>query len=92
MEEGRDAMPNEDKDIAIRIFDRLGQIDGKLSGLEQIRQRADDAYDKSNTAFGMAEAAEENLQDLKTTLKWGVGFASGILVPFIIFVLGFIFI
>jgi hypothetical protein len=24
-------------------------------------------------------------------LKWGVGFASGILVPFIIFVLGFIF-
>ncbi len=85
-------MPNEDKDIAIKIFDRLGQIDGKLSGLEQIRQRADDAYDRSNKAFGMAEDNEESLRELKTTLKWAAGFASGILVPFIIFVLGFIFI
>ncbi|MEZ2459295.1 hemolysin XhlA family protein [Salinicoccus roseus] len=85
-------MPNEDKDIAIKIFDRLGQIDGKLSGLEQIRQRADDAYDQSNKAFGMAEDNEESLRELKTTLKWAAGFASGILVPFIIFVLGFIFI
>lgn len=84
-------MPTEDKDIAIKIFDRLGQIDGKLSGLEQIRQRADDAFDKSNKAFDMSEHNEKKLKELKVTLKWAAGFASGILVPFIIFVLGFIF-
>lgn len=92
MDERMGLMPTEDKDIAIKIFDRLGQIDGKLSGLEQIRQRADDAYDQSNKAFGMAEDNEKSISDLKTTLKWVAGFASGILVPFIIFVLGFIFI
>lgn len=91
LDERMGLMPTEDKDIAIKIFDRLGQIDGKLSGLEQIRQRADDAYDQSNKAFGMAEDNEQKIQDLKTTLKWVAGFASGILVPFILFVLGFIF-
>ena len=85
-------MPTEDKDIAIKIFDRLGQIDGKLSGLEQIRQRADDAYDQSNKAFGMAEDNEEELKELKTTLKWGVGIAATVLIPFILFVLNFIFV
>lgn len=85
-------MPTEDKDIAIKIFDRLGQIDGKLSGLEQIRQRADDAYDNSKQAVRMAENTDSELADLKTTLKWVIGTAAGVAVPFIIFVLGFIFI
>lgn len=84
-------MPTEDKDIAIKIFDRLGQIDGKLSGLEQIRQRADDAYDNSNKALGMAEDTDEEIKELKTTLKWGFGIGSSILIPFILFVLNFIF-
>ncbi|MFB9861047.1 hypothetical protein ACFPFV_09330 [Salinicoccus siamensis] len=57
-------MPTEDKDIAIKIFDRLGQIDGKVSGLEQIRQRADDAFDKSNKAFDMSEHNEKKLKEL----------------------------
>lgn len=92
LDERMGLMPNEDKDIVIKIFDRLGQIDDKLSGQEQILQRADDAYDKSNEAFGMAEDNEKNIRDLQTTLKWAAGFASGILVPFIIFVLGLIFI
>ena len=92
LDERMGLMPNEDKDIAIKIFDRLGQIDGKLSGLEQIRQRADDAYDKSNEAFGMAEDNEKGLIELKTTLKWGVGIAATVLIPFILFVLNFIFV
>ncbi|GAA3723375.1 hypothetical protein GCM10022378_11890 [Salinicoccus jeotgali] len=85
-------MPVDEKDIAIKIFDRLGQIDGKLSGLEQIRERADEAYDKSNKAFDMCQHNEKKVKELKLTLKWAAGFAAGILVPFIIFVLGFIFI
>ncbi|MBY8908219.1 hemolysin XhlA family protein [Salinicoccus roseus] len=92
MDERMGLMPNEDKDIAIKIFDRLGQIDGKLSGLEQIRQRADDAYDQSNKAFGMAEDTDEELKELKTTLKWGFGAVASVLIPFILFVLNFIFV
>lgn len=85
-------MPTEDKDIAIKIFDRLGQIDGKLSGLEQIRQRADDAYDGSKTASRLAENTSVELKELKTFLKWGVGISATILIPFILFVLNFIFV
>lgn len=85
-------MPTENKDIAIKIFDRLGQIDGKLSGLEQIRQRADDAYDGSKKAVRMSEDNAENLQNLKTALKWGLGFAATVLIPFILFVLNYIFV
>lgn len=79
----------------LRGLDRwLVRIDEKLTGIARIEQRAEEAYDLADTAKDKAVEAynaglvnARDIQAVETRFKWTVG----IVVPFILLVLGKLF-
>lgn len=84
-------MAENNRDVELKIFDRLGQIDGKLSNLENIRDRANTAFDIAKSAEAKALENEEDMIEFKSTMKWIIGVIISILIPVSLFVLGLVF-
>lgn len=79
----------------IRGLDRwLVRIDEKLNGIARIEKRAEEAYDladkaddKATEAFNAGLVNARDVQAVETRFKWTVG----IVVPFILLILGKLF-
>lgn len=58
--------PLEDKDTVIKIFESLGKIQGQLSGLDIIREKADNAHALASIAENQAKDNKEDINEIKT--------------------------
>lgn len=81
-------MANDDKAIMLDIYERLGGIEAKLDNVNSIKKTADRAFEIANRAEQKANDAQEDLQSLTATMKWGIGICASGLITLGIFVLG----
>lgn len=84
-------MANEDNNVMLNIYERLGGIDAKLDNVNAIKKTADNAYEIANRAEQKADDAQDDIKQLTSTMKWGIGICVSSIVTLGIFVLGLAF-
>ncbi|WP_060210491.1 hemolysin XhlA family protein [Sporosarcina koreensis] len=75
-------------DLVRDIYERLGGIEAKLDDVRAIRNTADAAQLVAKEALLKAESNGRDIEKLESTLKWAIG----IIIPVVLFILGYIFI
>lgn len=81
---------DENSKLLIDIAQRLSSIEGKLSALdsidnsiETIRDTANRANARADTAYNYAKENDKNIDRLAQTIKWTVGTVITVLIPVI---------
>ena len=67
----------EDKAVQDMI-ERLVRIETKLDNYESLRQKTDEAKDKADLAYSLAQGNAEDIKDMKATNKWSWGYMIGL--------------
>lgn len=75
-------------DLVRDIYERLGGIQAKLDDVRAIRDTAEAAQLVAQEALLKAESNARAVEKLEATNKWAIG----IMIPVVLFILGYIFI
>lgn len=60
----------EEKSLMLDIFERLGRIDEKLDGLNQIRLKLDETENIANQALESTKSAHKRLDKIDKVIFW----------------------